>query len=355
MALCFYVFYITWALESLVHELILDPCAWPRGDSTFDDDSDTNTNTETDSAGSYVVSRLLTANCAAFPAIMDHFLSPSQSTGPSTHRPKDRAASSSPLSSSLSADRNYNTRLASPPPVGRTYTQAPQPAFEEPLGYPPGINSHSLEGGVNLMTQRSSRPRDELHDLTEQEKLRVEWDMLMRKKDKYKTWKKRTKDDWRELEDAKVLMEANRQRLREDETMMGSEKRMIQGEREKLEDEMRVFRAVQKDVERQKMELEEQRMRLVDDREVLVEDMEKFHLEKEEYEEERGRHAEETVVLRQQWEEIKGKYDAELKRMEDARQAFHDDLARYEKERRIYEAIRHVLEQHTPQSPTQHI
>lgn len=205
------------------------------------------------------------------------------------------------------------------------------------------------------MTQRSGRPRDEIHDLTEQEKLRVEWDILMRKKDKYKTWKKRTKDDWRELEDAKVLMEANRQRLREDETMMGSEKRAIEEERGRLEDEMRVFRALQRDVEREKMELEEQRMRLADDRQVLVEDMEKFHLEKEEYEEERRRHAEETVVLRQQWEDIKGKYEAELKRMEDARQAFDEDLARFNKERGIYEAIRHVLEQDTPQFPTQNI
>lgn len=330
-------FYITWALE------LVD--TRPRGDSTFDDDSDTNTNTDTDS---YVVSRLLTSDCAAFPDVMDQFLSPSASA----HRPKDRAASASPLSSSLSAGRDYNARLASPPPVGRTYTQAPRPASEEPP-----INSLSLGGGIrNLMAQRSgSRPRDELHDLTEQEKLRVEWDMLMRKKDKYKTWKKRTKDDWRELEEAKVLMEANRQRLREDETMMGSERRAIEEARRGLEDEMRVFRALQKDVERQKMELEEQRMRLVDDRQVLVEDIEKFHLEKEEYEEERRRHAEETVVLRQQWEEIKGKYDVELKRMEDARQAFDDDLARYEKERRIYEAIRHSLEHDTPQFPTPHI
>lgn len=277
----------------------------------------------------------------------------SPSSGPSTSRLKDHGPSSSPITSPLLNGRDYNSRLASPPPIGRTYTHTPRTTSEEPLIYP-SMNSISL-GGANLTTQRIIRPRDQIHDLTEQEKLRVEWDILMRKKDKYKTWKKRTKDDWRELEDAKVLMEANRQRMREDETMIGSEKRMIEEERYKLDDEMRVYRALQKDVERQKMELEEQRMRLTDDRQMLIEDIEKFHLEKEEYEEEKRRHAEETVILRKQWEETKDKHDAELKQMEDARHAFDQDMGRYEKERRIYEAIRHILEQNTPQSPLHHI
>lgn len=171
--------------------------------------------------------------------------------------------------------------------------------------------------------------------------------MLLRKKDKYKTWKKRTKDDWRELENAKVLMEANRQRLREDEMVIGTERRCIEEERAKLSNEMQVFRAIQKDVETQKMELEEQRVRLADDRQVLIEDLEKYHGEREEYEHEKRKHAEETVLMRREWEEMKEKYDEEVKRFGDARHAFDVDMIRYEKERRIYEAIRQVLEQNS--------
>lgn len=264
-----------------------------------------------------------------------------QTPGPSTifgtsskHKDPNPNFSFSPTSPRSTGPRDPASSPPPPPPAGRAYTHTPR-SISESLAHP-------ILTGAGLT--RLPRPREELRDLTEAERLRVEWDILLRKKDKYKTWKKRTKDEWRELENAKVLMEANRQRLREDEMFILSEKRVIEEERAKLKEEMRAFKAVQKDVETQKLELEEQRFRLEEDRQGLIADLEKYHREREEYEDERRKHAEDIVNMRREREEMHRKHDEELRELNEMRHAFDEEKKMYEKERRIYLAVRQILD-----------
>src|ERR1700760_4704849 len=122
---------------------------------------------------------------------MDSIFQNPQSPGPSmaTGKGKEPSFMYSPLSP------------PPPPQTGHVFGHTPR-SFSETLAHP---SSHV------------TRTRNEIQHLTDNERLRVEWEILLRKKDKYKSWKKRIKDEWREVGNAKVLMEANRQRLREDE------------------------------------------------------------------------------------------------------------------------------------------